>query len=294
MSNLPEIFALCLVKAVGRLPLAAARRLGCSLGQLALWLNAPMVKVTRRNIAHCLPELTPAEQARLVRASVLETAQLACESCVIWRYSNAQLEAMIESVEGLEQVQALLARGQGLLILGPHLGNWEVLGRYITRLGPVTSMFQPPKMPRFGALVKQGREQSGARLVATDRRGLTAVLNALRQGGISGVLPDQTPKEAVSGQHAAFFGQPAFTMTLVYRLLQNAQCQAVFAYAKRTARGFGIVFVPAPEALYSADMGESLAALNAGVECCVRQCPEQYQWEYKRFKRHGSGQGIYG
>jgi KDO2-lipid IV(A) lauroyltransferase len=48
------------------------------------------------------------------------------------------------------------------------------------------------------------------------------------------------------------------------------------------------------EAVYSEDMSISLAALNRGIESCVRRCAEQYQWEYKRFRvRPRAGRDLY-
>jgi KDO2-lipid IV(A) lauroyltransferase len=49
-------------------------------------------------------------------------------------------------------------------------------------------------------------------------------------------------------------------------------------------------YLPADEALYSDDVAESLRALNDGVERCLRHCPEQYQWEYKRFRTRPRGE----
>jgi KDO2-lipid IV(A) lauroyltransferase len=34
---------------------------------------------------------------------------------------------------------------------------------------------------------------------------------------------------------------------------------------------------------------EAAAALNRSVESCIADCPEQYQWEYKRFKKQPDG-----
>jgi len=31
------------------------------------------------------------------------------------------------------------------------------------------------------------------------------------------------------------------------------------------------------------------AALNLGIEQCIRICPEQYVWPYKRFRRRPDG-----
>ena len=169
-------------------------------------------------------------------------------------------------------------------MLAPHLGNWEVLGRYLAQLGSVIYLFQPPRLQKLDALVRSRRAKSGALLAPTNRRGLATILGVLKTGGISGILPDQTPKDAASGLVAPFFGQPAFTMTLVQKLLQNSGCRAIFGYAQRTTEGFDMHFVPAPEAIYSADPLTAVTALIAGVETCVCQCLAQYQWEYRRFK----------
>ena len=61
---------------------------------------------------------------------------------------------------------------------------------------------------------------------------------------------------------------------------------AVFGFAQRISGGFQIRYLPASEKIYSEDISESFIALNTGVEKCISYCPEQYQWEYKRFRTH--------
>lgn len=46
----------------------------------------------------------------------------------------------------------------------------------------------------------------------------------------------------------------------------------------------------APAGYDSEDLDTAVAALNAGMEACVRACPEQYWWIYKRFKRRPYGE----
>lgn len=282
-----DTLVLLLMQSLGRLPLSWARGFGRCLGKLALLFNIDMVKVTRRNLAYCLGHLSAQEREQLVRTSVLHTAQLALESPVIWCASNSQLEQTIKTVHGLDHVQAAQAAGKGLLVLAPHLGNWEVFGRYLVHIGPVTSMFQPPKLKKFGEFVKAGRSRSGANLVATDRRGIAQVVSHLKSGGVTGVLPDQTPKDANSGLMAPFFQRPAFTQTFVCKLAQNAGCGVVVGFALRVDDGFDIVFLPVPPSLFSEELAVSVTALNFAVEQAVNLAPEQYQWEYKRFKGNG-------
>ena len=57
------------------------------------------------------------------------------------------------------------------------------------------------------------------------------------------------------------------------------------AYVERVSKGFKIVFQQPDANIYSDKEIDSLNGLNRSVENCVRNIPEQYQWEYKRFKR---------
>jgi KDO2-lipid IV(A) lauroyltransferase len=80
-------------------------------------------------------------------------------------------------------------------------------------------------------------------------------------------------------------------MTLPSNLLQKTGAQALFGCAFRVGRGkgFRIVFRAADPEIYAKDLSVSLAAMNRGVEAFVRECPQQYQWEYKRFKVQPEG-----
>ncbi len=49
-------------------------------------------------------------------------------------------------------------------------------------------------------------------------------------------------------------------------------------------------FFSAPDGIADPDPERAAEALNKGVEACVRRCPSQYQWPYKRFK--GSPEGV--
>jgi len=88
------------------------------------------------------------------------------------------------------------------------------------------------------------------------------------------------------GVWAPFFGQPAYTMTLVSRLVQQTGATLLLTWGERLPRGQGFVqrFYPFPEPL-PADAAESAAALNRAMEWLIRQRPSQYLWGYHRHKR---------
>ncbi|MFT6915546.1 MAG: KDO2-lipid IV(A) lauroyltransferase [Motiliproteus sp.] len=274
---------------IGCLSLPLARALGSAIGALAYLFSARSARVTRENIDICLSHLSEAERRKLAYQSVLETARLAAEICVVWARKGEWIRRHILAYEANTLAESYLSEGKGLLVLAPHIGNWEVLGYHLASLGPNTNLYQPPRLSSLDRIVRNARQRFGARLVPADRKGLSQVLKTLKEGGISGILPDQTPQDANAGAFVPFFTEPAFTMTLVHKLIQKTGCRVVFAYARRVPGGFEIVFHKPPEAIYAADQITALTALNQGVEACVLDVPTQYQWEYKRFKKRPEG-----
>src|SRR4029078_7190832 len=63
------------------------------------------------------------------------------------------------------------------------------------------------------------------------------------------------------------------------------------------AEGYVVHFVPGEPEIADEDPVVATAALNRGIEACVRMSPTQYQWTYKRFsfrKRGDPPDLIYG
>lgn len=274
-----------LVKAMALLPLGLLRGIGSLAGRVVWWINGRSARVTRTNIALCFPELSPAEQTRLARQSLAETAKTAMEAGAVWRNSWLWLERRIVTKEGDDLLRAKLAEGKGVLVLAPHHGNWEVVAPYLASVANLTAMYQPLDNPKMDELVLAGRSKLNITMAPTNRKGVMMLFKALQGGTIVGILPDQVPARDAGGEVAPFMGQPALTMTLVHGLIQRTGCAVCSCYAERVPGGFKIVVLEADPAIYSADQHTSVAGLNASVAACVRRAPAQYQWEYKRFRR---------
>ena len=107
-----------------------------------------------------------------------------------------------------------------------------------------------------------------------------------------GKLPDQEPDDRSGGVFAPFMGIQAFSPKLVTRLISKTGAMVVAGFAERlpNGEGFNIHFIDADEGIYSREDIEAVTAMNRTVETLVSMAPEQYQWEYKRFKRRPKGE----
>src|SRR5690606_27260248 len=151
-------------------------------------------------------------------------------------------------------LRAALDAGRGVVILAPHIGNWEWLGRWLGRHFQAANMYLPPKKnPELGAALVAARSRDGPVLVPAAAGGVRALLRRLKAGGVVAILPDQEPKQA-GAEFAPFFGQPALTMTLASNLLARTGARAVFAAAlPHVDGGVRLVFRAPPAAIYAED-----------------------------------------
>lgn len=272
---------------VSRLPLRSARFLGRMLGNLAYALNIELTKVTRKNLSLCFSDCNSREIEQYCKSSLQHTFIFAFEACLVWLRPKSWISNKIHTIQNEHLLHEAVADNNGLIILAPHIGNWEVLGQKLPEYGEMVNLYAPPKSTSIEQIIKSGRESGGASLVPTTSRGIARLLKHLKSGGLTGILPDQVPQRS-SGEYASFFGKTALTMTLLHGLITRTQCKVISAAAIRDAEGFSIHFLEVDDRIYSDDLDESLAGLNHSVEQIIELSIDQYQWEYKRFKRQPS------
>lgn len=283
-----------LLRMFALLPFSIARKVGRASGSLCWRLKTRMAQTTRTNLALCFPSLNEVERDALARRSLEHTFQAILETGAVWLWPHVKTLNLILAVEGLHLLQAASAAGKGVIVMSPHIGNWEILGLWLNTCGcgPTSQLYQALESPALNSLVFKARSRSGAKMVATDNKGIGELLRALRRGEIVGILPDQVPTPG-SGEFAPFFAIPALTMTLLNRLQQKTGAAVLVARAIRDARdgkeGFVIKFSEAVPEIYAEQMPIALTGLNLTIEQVVKENPEQYGWEYKRFKRQPDG-----
>lgn len=275
---------------LGCLPLPLLHAVASLLAPLLAPLSFRESRVARINVALCFPELDPAARRRLHRQVLRETLCVLLESGRVWTRPRDHALRWVREVQGIEHLQSMWARGQGVLVAAPHLGNWELFGQFLASLGPLSIVYREPQWAPAMAILLRGRGGEGVEQLPAQPGSVRGMLRALKSNRLLGLLPDQQPKVG-EGEFAPFFGQPALTMTLLSRLAARAEAPVVFGFAERLPRGggFRIRFLPAPENIAAVDPLAAVAALNAGIEACVREQPAQYQWTYKRFSRPPAG-----
>jgi KDO2-lipid IV(A) lauroyltransferase len=284
---LKERLARTVLASIARLSLPTSHRLGRFLGYLMLKIPNKQRRNALINIHLCLTDLSEDEALRFRQRSLVEYGKTYFEIAYLWLRPASEVLSLIQGTSGREFVEP--NDGRGVIVLSPHLGAWELAGLYLSSLGPTTTFYKPQRF--LDAMIQAARGRLGATLAPTTSHGIRRLVQALRRGEYVGILPDQEPKGKTGAVFAPFFGVPAYTMLLVNRLARATNARVVFLFAERLPDGGGyhIHCIQAPEGIASEDEVEAATALNQGVEQCVRICPEQYIWPYKRFRSRPEG-----
>jgi KDO2-lipid IV(A) lauroyltransferase len=227
------------------------------------------------------PQHTPAEFETVLCANVAEVGKSIMELPWVWRRPLAEVVASVRQCHGWEHIETPQANGKSVIILTPHFGCFELVALYTAARLPMVSMYKSPRWKFLDTLMHQGRERGQMKLAPADLGGVRQLLKALKRGEIIGVLPDQVPSNG-EGEWVNFFGRPAYTMTLIGRLMQASGAAVVMCHMQRLPRGEGYEMYCTPLALENT---HSISAqVNVALENVIRDCPEQYLWSYNRYK----------
>jgi KDO2-lipid IV(A) lauroyltransferase len=260
-------------------------------GAVVGWGIATIPNRQRRNALINIGLYAPQEPARqLVRLrnrSLRALGKTLFETALLWLRPPQEALDLVQEVRGAELLER--GPGQGLIVLSPHIGAWELAGLYLSSCGPTAIFYKPQRL--LDELIVDARRRAGATLAPITARGIRLLLSALERGEYVGILPDQEPREDKGAVFAPLFGVPAYTMLLVNRLARRSGARVIFMIAERLPRaaGFRIHCLEAPEGIDSADDLTAASALNQGIEQCIAVCPEQYLWSYRRFRRRPAG-----
>ncbi|MEO6031954.1 MAG: lysophospholipid acyltransferase family protein [Burkholderiaceae bacterium] len=277
---------LSLLRWLSRRPLWLLHLAGGALGWLT-FLASPAYR--RRFVANARQAGVPAQAWR---PAVAQAGRLLMELPLLWlRPADVPLQPQV-AWEHAELVTAALRRGRGVVFLTPHMGSFEVAAqafaeRFAPEFGPMTVLYRPARKAWVRRAMDTSRARANLATAPASLAGVRQMLRALKRGEAIGLLPDQVPPEGL-GVWVPFFGQPAYTMTLAARLVQQTGAVPLLAWGERLARGAGFVVHVSSfdEALPrgGGDQAESAAAVNRAMERLILQRPQQYLWGYQRYK----------
>ena len=282
-----------LLQVLGALPRSVAHGLAAALASLLYGATSRFRRIADQNLRMALPELD-ASGRRAVTLGVYRSLGRLLAVCAHFPRFTSESIRQVVTYDGLENYQAALAKGRGVLFLTAHLGPWE-LGAFAHALHgyPIHIVYRPLDNPRLDRLVNRYRTLSGNKLI-DKRDSARGMLAALAKNETVGILADQNTS-LEEGVFVSFFGVLASTTAGIPRVALHSGAAVVSAFCvwEETSRRYCIHFDPALEFPASSDRDADIRAatqqMASGIEKYIRRYPDQWLWIHRRWKTRPPG-----
>jgi Kdo2-lipid IVA lauroyltransferase/acyltransferase len=269
------------LRVIELLPFNVQRRVGAALGGLIRRLPLAYVRIARRNIQLCMPSLSPQDQAGLLDRHCESLGMALCETANTWWSSDRRVHQLAE-VQGIEHLQAALAKGRGAIMIGGHFTTIEIATRILGTVVPLNVVYRPTKNAVLSYIMFSSFSRHGKPIAHDDIR---SMIRALKRNEAVWYAPDQSYRNKGAAM-VNFFGIPAATTTATSRLARISGAAVLTYFPERLpgAAGYRVVIGPALEDFPGVDPVGDVERFHQLLEAQIRRVPEQYLWVHRRFK----------
>lgn len=273
------------IGALSLLPDAVAQGIGAALGRLGYWPFRIRRAQAEDNVRRAFPERDEAWVQRVVRASYEHLGREMVVTLRMPTRTQAEIEA-ITHVDGLELADAEYRKGRGLVVTAGHLGNWEMGAAMVAARGyRVDAIVTRQANPLFDDYIVRTRRELGIGIIP--RGGATrAATQALAEGRAVAFAADQNANR--TGIFVPFFGRPASTHRGAALIAVRTGVAMFIALPLREPDGTYRMRLEPVEFDRSGELDDAVwrgtAAFTARLEAAIREHPEQYLWQHRRWK----------
>lgn len=270
----------------------AALRFGEFLGRLAYHVAGRQRRRALANLHLAYGDaLSPAQRDARIRQIFAHFGRGIVDFLRAPARSVSALAEAVSSI-GWEHAEAALDQGRGMILVTGHLGNWELLGRWLAtvRNVPLTVVARESDNPVLASYLRTMRESAGFTVL---NKGESArnLLRALRRGEAILILADQNSGDVFT----PFFGIPAGTAAGPASLALRSGAALVPIYCvEMPDHSFQVTCLPPLDTVSvattngsvdrPADIVRITTEWNKILEGIVREYPEQWLWLHNRWK----------
>ncbi|OGT30645.1 MAG: hypothetical protein A3E87_06700 [Gammaproteobacteria bacterium RIFCSPHIGHO2_12_FULL_35_23] len=264
-----------------QLPFRWQLKLGAGLGLLMMRFATKSRFVATINLQLCFPELTPAQREQLLKKSFQNIGIALFETGMGFWASDKRLKNLIE-IENAEYFTNPPKQGRGVLLLGAHFTTLEIIGRACAMRYDICVMYRPHKIGILNYILTKALTKHYR--LAIPRNDIRGMIKALQAGKVIWYSADVNAGRKKS-VFAPFFNIPAATTKAPMRFAKLSNCAVVPSFHYRKEDGtYKVKMLPALENFPTQDEIADATQINQIIEQAIRKIPEQYLWQYMRFK----------
>ena len=274
----------CVVYPLSLLPLWILYRLSDLLFLLFISIIPYRKKVVQGNIEKSFPDLSPKDQAVLVRGFYRHFSDLLIESIKNLSISNEELLRRMKVINP-EVLKNLEKKGKSVLLVSGHFNNWEWFITSQALLIPFESygIGMPLSNGFWDKKLTERRQRFGLKVV--NAKNYKEMF--LQEKPVSVlVLSDQAPADARKSYWMDFLRQPSPVLFGVEQMANEFDLTVVYFTMKKIKRGqYSLEFKVLTEEPKSLPYGELTEKHVHLLEESIIEQPYNWLWSHKRWKR---------
>ena len=250
---------------------------------VALALNTEIVKISRTNINIAYSLKNKDYRESLVKRSVKQSIRSYYETLFCLSRSQKILNQSIFKVEN-RFLYSQTNRDCGLILLSAHNRSVDLLLNQFSNQEDVTAIFKPLKIRKLNEFVRKNRQKSGSKVFETNLTGVKGLFSALKKGKVVAMAADQVPAKNM-GVYEDFFGRKVYTTNLIPSLHSKTKAPIVSVAIHSDNLTNQLYIRYGCKSTFQEKSQYSAKTMNQEIEKIININPEDYNWEYKRFKK---------
>ncbi len=232
-----------------------------------------------RNLQNAMPELSEDRAHESIKGMWDNLGRVMAEYPHLVKLARNNVE-----IVGAEHLERAIESEQGAIIIGGHIGNWEINSVIsLVRLGVNADVsYRAPNNPWVDALLLRMRSVQGRiKAYPKSRAGGRSMMDTIKSGGVLGILIDQKYREGIE---MPFFGMPAKTNPFFAQLAQKYDAQILSIRCERLEGSQFRFTIYEPLAHEGKSVEEVITAAHGLLEGWIRERPDQWLWLHRRWK----------
>lgn len=271
-----------------QLPYRWQLKLGAGIGKLIYRFSKKARHVGEVNLRLCFPEKSAKERTIILRKSFESLGMGFFELGLACFASKKRLLPLLH-YHGQENVDTIATNQQGGVVLGAHFTTLQIVGRMMALHYDFAILYRKHKKPLINYLLEKLAYRFYHKKIK--REDTRAMLRTVKNKEGLWFTPD-VDVGGKSSIFAPFFDVPAATTIApaIFAKLGPAIILPISFYRRDDGTGYDVYF-DKPLKNFPTDMGKKdMTRINAITEAAIRKKPEQYLWQYKRFKSRPEGE----
>jgi KDO2-lipid IV(A) lauroyltransferase len=175
---------------------------------------------------------------------------------------------------------------KGALAVTAHLGNWELMGKFMTVAVPSRTCLMLAKENKYAEVsrlterIRLGMDMQV--LFVSEKSGIKSIMKNLHKDTLIGLVADQK-SAGRAGPRAQFFGLETDFVSGPQRLAMKFSLPLLLCYAIRTGPLRYQILFTRLESTSSDSLESFTQSMAAEFESSIRKHPTQWTWDYKKW-----------